>query len=319
MSGNFNSKNYAGRVPNSNPQPMPYFVGQNRNMLINGNFDIWQRGTTTSSNDVYLADRWKGKTTTGSITMTQQSDAPTGSIYSLDISSNSSGNNDTFYQRIESVNAVRAAVQQVTIRFYAKSISGVSTTIKAKLSRPTTTTDDFSAVTLCPGCDLTVTTGLTNAWVLYTLTFPALPTEVNKGLQVEIYRTNSSAAAQTRISQVQLEIGTYSTPFEYVDITTEMRKCKRYFEVWGNSANFPAVKGYGNSATALEWAIPFSVNKRISPTVNKQGTWTVTNASQPVFTANDNGAKLSLTASGTGYLNTAPVDTTTYVTFDAEL
>ncbi len=52
----------------------------NRNYVINGAFDFWQRGTTitTGNNGVYLADRWRNfKSAGGTVTHARDTDTPT--------------------------------------------------------------------------------------------------------------------------------------------------------------------------------------------------------------------------------------------------
>jgi hypothetical protein len=60
-----------------------------RNVIHNGNFNVWQRGTTFTSPglNVFMADRWRGTSyTDGTITVTQDTGVPTvGSQYSTKI------------------------------------------------------------------------------------------------------------------------------------------------------------------------------------------------------------------------------------------
>ena len=48
-----------------------------KNLIINGGFDVWQRGTTGAQvNSQFVADRWKGNNyTTGTLTFSQRTDA----------------------------------------------------------------------------------------------------------------------------------------------------------------------------------------------------------------------------------------------------
>ena len=46
------------KVPVENLIPAAMLLGY-KNKLINGRFDLWQRGTSTTSLNIYLADRWR--------------------------------------------------------------------------------------------------------------------------------------------------------------------------------------------------------------------------------------------------------------------
>jgi hypothetical protein len=108
-----------------------------RNAIINGNFDIWQRGTSFSNpiGGAYLADRWlHGFDGTGSTrTISRQSftlgqtDVPNEPTYFLGYNQSVAGTGATvtnIQQRIEDVRTF--AGQQVTLSFYAKAASAIT-------------------------------------------------------------------------------------------------------------------------------------------------------------------------------------------------
>jgi hypothetical protein len=64
------------------------------------------------------------------------------------------------------------------------------------------------------------------------------------------------------ITGVQLEVGSSATGFEYVDYTTQLAMCQRYFEV-GGSNSFVVVSSIGGRYPSQ----PFRVTKRTSPTM----------------------------------------------------
>ena len=69
-----------------------------KNQIINGAFDVWQRGTSFSTNNVYTADRWIAVANSGSPTVTRGDNTfPTGSKYMYVLS----GNIPYLEQRIE--------------------------------------------------------------------------------------------------------------------------------------------------------------------------------------------------------------------------
>ena len=73
----------------TNPTPLrkPEFTPKTQNLIINGNFDHWQRNTYVQ--DVgYVADRFRGSTiglTTANIRQSRSGDVPYGDGYSWNI------------------------------------------------------------------------------------------------------------------------------------------------------------------------------------------------------------------------------------------
>ena len=98
-----------------------------RNKFINGNFDVWQRGTSFSASG-YAADRWKNGYGGGNATVFSQQSFTLGQtdvpgnpkFYSRQVttSANSASSYATLNQKLEGVRTF--AGQTVTISFYAK-------------------------------------------------------------------------------------------------------------------------------------------------------------------------------------------------------
>jgi hypothetical protein len=99
------------------------------NYIINGGFDIWQRGTSFSANNTYSADRWVNSRTGGAaMPVSRSTDVPTGVglQYSISVSVISTSTDGTLTQRIESTEAVKFAGQTVTVSLWAKATTGSS-------------------------------------------------------------------------------------------------------------------------------------------------------------------------------------------------
>ena len=108
---------------------------RNRNRIINGNFDVWQRGTSFAGVTAtgYQADRWEVQPQAG-CTMTisrqaftaGQTDVPYEPAYFLraDITTAGSANSE-ISQKIEDVRTF--AGQTIVASFYAKSTTGTQT------------------------------------------------------------------------------------------------------------------------------------------------------------------------------------------------
>jgi hypothetical protein len=83
------------------------------------------------------------------------------------------------------------------------------------------------------------------------------------------------------ITGVQLEIGSSASSFEYVDYTTQLVMCQRYYEVLTNTPSGNALaSGYYN-ATTYTTTYSFRVTKRTAPTValGATGVWNGTTPS----------------------------------------
>jgi hypothetical protein len=224
-----------------------------RNRLINGAMQIWQRGTTFSSD--YTADRWQIAGT--SMTAARSTDVPSTAFqYSMSFTGSSSAH---IKQKIESYNCYDLVGQSITISFWAKQTVGAgSNGIGVDLYTPNSV-DNYAAVTKIAGTTLTTT----NAWAFYSVTFTNLASSVTNGLQPLIYFP--SASSQTVIfTGVQLEVGTSATNFDYRPYTTELQLCQRYCVRWKDGRI--AVGGW-NSTTSADVMMKTPVTMRATPSV----------------------------------------------------
>jgi hypothetical protein len=78
----------------------------------------------------------------------------------------------------------------------------------------------------------------------------------------------SSTSNVFRITGVQLELGKVATPFEHRLISEELAACQRYFQTWGgNTGSERLAVGYAQSTTQLRADIPLVVTMRAAPTL----------------------------------------------------
>lgn len=248
-----------------------------RNKIINGNFDIWQRGTSFSvtSNNTFTADRWcrafdgSGATRTVSrqnfaINQTQVPGAPKYFINSTQSVAGTGGTFNALVQRIESVRTF--AGQTVTVSFWAKSSTG--SFIVVGLGQRAST-NVFHTV-----LDRT----LTSTWTKYTgtIALPAIASGVtedgNDHLELA-FNFLSNATHNIDIAQVQIEAGSVATPFEQRPIGTELALCQRYY--FNLSGNIALGSGFARTGTQFITTVPHPVQMRISPTVSSNATTAV--------------------------------------------
>lgn len=210
-----------------------------RNKIINGNFDVWQRGTNitiSNSTNMYTADRWRfaGDAFTGFINRQQftpgQTDVPGEPNYFFRwaVNTNPSGNM-AFGQYIEDVRTLAGKTATLSLYLYA------SATIPAN-----TLQIRYRQVTGGTGGTInTVNIGeITTSWKKFTfqLNIPSL-TGATLGasnasyLALEILSPSTHTSAfDMFIAQVQLEEGTVATPFEHRPIGMELSLCQRYYQ-----------------------------------------------------------------------------------------
>jgi hypothetical protein len=205
-----------------------------RNKIINGGFDVWQRGTsfTFNSSGGYTADRFNMSSGTGGVAVISrqtftpgQTDVPGNPKYYMQIQHTTDGgtpaNLDT---RIEDVNTFSG--QNATFSFYGKVSSGTAVWTPRLVQFFGT---GGSAVNVVMASDITLTT----SWQRFTVTF-AVPSTAGKTigegnyLRPDIYR-GTTGTVTYHFANVQFEAGTVATPFEYRPIGTELALCQRYY------------------------------------------------------------------------------------------
>jgi len=211
----------------------------NRNLIINGGFDIWQRATDSGSNttDGYLAaDRWRLNSSGATKQVTRQAfdlaqtDVPGYPKYYLRFAVTTGNNNVGLTQRIEDVRRVQG---EVTLSFWAKGTNPNGGTFGI------TNRQDFGS-----GGSSVVDTGygtftVSNTWAKKTFTFtpPSISGKTigsSSYYSVNVFRQpagdTSTNAYTIDIANVQLEFGGVATDFEKLSYGDELKRCGRYYQ-----------------------------------------------------------------------------------------
>jgi hypothetical protein len=317
-----------------------------KNKIINGDFGVWQRGTsfTVNNTSAFTADRWilLSLNTGGNVVASQQTftpgtapiagyegtyflrntaTAPTGAAYNV------------WQHKIENVRTL--AGQTVTFSFWAKADS-------------TRTVYSQHFQNFGSGGSGEVVMGVTShsidtTWQRYSSTF-SMPSISGKtigagnNIRIELsLPTNVSSTID--IWGVQLEAGSNATAFQTATgtIAGELAACQRYYE------RITADTAYGLFGSAVVYAttagiatIPFKVTKRITPTVIDtsaastfqfdDGVTGYTPATIAITNAYNNTNYGAVTASGTSGMTqyryavlVAKNSTGAYIGFSAEL
>ena len=183
----------------------------NRNMVINGDLSVWQRGTSFSntSSTSYTADRWfayRG-------TVSRQSNADDGG-YSLrwTYSSSNSTTANFISQMIEDVNCKHTRGQYVTLSFEVKADSAWGATdFGFDVIETSTVNPNPNGISQSISNKVAVTAD----WQRVTKTFgPISATTTN--LCITFGRDNTTVVNGEwfEVRKVQLEVGDTATPFE---------------------------------------------------------------------------------------------------------
>jgi hypothetical protein len=209
-----------------------------KNAIINGDFNVWQRGTSgsVSANETYSADRWLVNSGTGGViswsrqTFTPgQTDVPGNPIYFLRSQYTTSGTNPVLFEtHLEDVTLFAGTT--ATYSFYAKISSGTKSVTPRAVQAfgsggSSTVVTSYSAVTL------------TTTWTRFVVTM-AIPSITGKTigtssfLRIDLIPADGSSGTLTYdFSRPQLEAGSVVTAFQTATgtIQGELAACQRYY------------------------------------------------------------------------------------------
>jgi hypothetical protein len=276
------------------------------NAIINGAFDIWQRGTSFSlvnGNVAYTADRFLAYSNGGSSTYSQQAFTPgaapvagyEGAYFLREVAG--AGTLIYLEHKIEDVRTF--AGQTATLSFWAK--AGSAFTLSSEIASNFGSGGSTGA---------TITTGshsLTTSWARYTVTV-AMPSLTGKtigtGSSINIVLTSAATAQTLDIWGVQFEVASTATAFKRnaSNIQGELAACQRYYyaDIPGNPT------GTGDSTgtriaiapitTFLAANVKYPVPMRTAPTIYVYGN----GGSSNVVRRTDNGSTATLSGNNYG-------------------
>jgi len=240
-------------------------LGGRKNLIINGGFDVWQRGTSFTATSVYSADRWKAQFGGNQGTVAQETTSlPSGSRYGLKMTATATDASgwSQMGQQIEYKNFYQAVGQTVTISFYGKAHNTNSGSTNITVRTRTNTTEDTS--TIFSGAGTTTAVTLTTSWVKYTVT-RTIPSD-SKAWSIEFVMGAFTNGDGYTISQVQLELGSVATDFEHRSYGEELALCQRYYQRYGGSPYVGIASGsVFNVTTKSTFFMSFTTTMRASP------------------------------------------------------
>jgi hypothetical protein len=251
-------------------------VTAGKNLVINGAFDIWQRGTTFTNpgSNIYGPDRWTIGDNTGCVYTRQSSDAPTGFQYFLRAfrtAGTSNTSNINVVQSIETINSIPFAGKTVTLSLYLRKGANGPSNLNIALVWGTNTDGSLWSGGGNGGTIAGTSQAITTSWTRYTYT-GTVPSNATQLFVWAYYSASGTSPANEYfdITGVQLEIGSVATPFSRAGgtIQGELAACQRYYASFGGT-NYNAIgTGVYVSSTVCRIFIPMPVFMRTAPTLS---------------------------------------------------
>jgi hypothetical protein len=251
-----------------------------RNRIINGDMRIWQRGTTisdpTSASNFYTADRWgcnRGGDATGAV-VSRIASGLTGFEYALAmqrVNGNTSTAAPSLWYSNESTNTYDLAGNQVTLSFWAKAgttLSSSGSQMYVAIVSGTGTDQRIYSYTGGVAFSVTYQT-ITTSWVRYSFTGTVPSNATELGFQISFTPTGTAGADDSiKITGVQLEAGSTATDFERRPYGTELALCQRYFQSYGGVSSTDNICiGASLSTTVCVGFVQLPVSMRTSPSI----------------------------------------------------
>jgi len=253
-------------------------LSSRRNYIINGGFDIWQRGTSVAFGAVlgYGADRWQIVRSGWASGATMSRQAGTGNARYAARVQRDSGNTSTAFisiaTSIETSDSISLAGKTVTVSFKARAganFSSASSVLAVNLPYGTGTDQSYIAG-YTGNVDNSANVTLTTSWQTFTrtITLNSAATEVALAFTYTPVGT-AGAADYFEVDEVQYEVGSVATPFSRAGGTLqgELAACQRYYY-----RNTPGLTygahciGFAGSATIGSAMLNLPVPMRVAPT-----------------------------------------------------
>ncbi|GEM_PF-5896319 len=295
-------------------------VVMGKNRVINGNFDVWQRGAGPFTVNGYTADCWYlGASAVSGPSLTQQAVVPgdpnfTDSSYTCGLTS--TGNTDaaahylTLEHRCENANTFNGRAVTVSFSVYNAGAAGRQIAIEFSQFFGT----GGSAVVQGIGAQkFTLAAGINRIQATVTLPSTSGKTSnvADSSLRLTIWLssgTNYAArngalgaqSGQLYFGEVQFELGAAKTRFELLPLALIWAQCQRFYEVIPHF--FTA---YNTAGATLDVTLVFAARKRAAPSIS----WinaSYANSSNVTIVSSQPGAlilRITVTATGSATIN----------------
>jgi hypothetical protein len=281
------------------------------NLLTNGGFEIWQRGNGPFTSSAGMADGWNVNVTpsdTLSVSRTAvaaQIDAGSQVAAAATYVLGTGVGTSAVYQNLHLV-AGEYRLQGLTVSLSARIKTSTPNAIRAAINN------------YIGGDSLINSAFHTGSGNWETLRVTATMDPAATYCQIAF---RPAASCTFYLDNVMLVIG--PQPADYVQLhpADDLARCMRYYEaIGGVGGAYPSLLGAPASGAGISGALALSwkVNKAVLPTVTKNGTWSVTNCTQPtVDRVSAQGCRLLTSSSASGAFETYAADATCTITVEA--
>jgi hypothetical protein len=310
-----------------------------RNAIINGDFRVWQRGTsfTTTGAGIYTSDRWLTPINQNGAVISRQPFTPgisstigyESEFYLRYVKGGTTADLMALTQRMEDVRTF--AGQTVTLSYWMKG--------SQNFTNEPLIQQNFGSGGSGEVYTTTATQNITTSWARYSVTFtvPSISGKTigaNNFLSMWVLRYLGTTNITAEIWGVQLEKSTIATPFEQRPISTELALCQRYYYriTAGNTYGYIAAgvtHTTGNGAMIINFPVPL----RTTPNLFGSTSASTFGLLNPAFSGltgiaisadgtNPNNGAVTFTGSftaGQGVIVRAANNANAYLEFGAEL
>jgi len=281
-----------------------------KNFLINGGFDIWQRGTSSGSAGYQTADRWYENAANSTTFAQETTTIQDTDRYAFKMTAGATAQM-WIQQPIETLNATSLAGRTVAVSVSVRASTTVGMTINVYSS---TTVDNTAAGSW--GSAIAATSGgtgnaVSGSWTRISGIY-AIPSNA-KSVMVQIITTSTVASGViVYLSQAQLEIGSVPTAFTRAGgtIQGELAACQRYYVRFDSANASDNYNLYSNGYTASTTVGYFLLNHPVRMRTSPSGTFSSTASNFAIH----QGATTSTAATATSITRYSPLTTWLQIT-----
>ena len=305
-----------------------------RNLIINGDMKIAQRGTSETGITAFgyfTIDRWKHDNyNAGTWTMSQDTDVPSGQGFSKSLKMTCTTAQSSLPADARLQQGYRIEGQHLQhLKYGSSSAESVTLSFWVKTNKTGTYVINLYDLDNSKNIGSQYTVSSADTWEKKTLTFSGntlnnFDNDNNASLLIEFWfgagsdkttgtpPTTWTAIDQTtraggitvnladtvsnyiNITGVQLEVGDTATPFEHRPYDMELARCQRYYQLHDGM-----VAANGNESTSVYPAISFKTEMRATPSLSQSGVINFVRPSVAVYNQSSISVNLS-SGSSTG-------------------